>query len=244
MTALILQGRLDSTRLPHKALLPLGEKPMILRAMEALKTVAADIHVLACPEDCLDAFAPLAASAGFVLAAGPKEDVLGRYCMAIRRFRADWVVRATADNPFVFADAAAALLLEGRSRGADYSGYSSLPCGAGVEILRSAALLRAEAEAALQAEREHVCPYLYGHGELFLLHRPLAPRLWRRPEIRLTVDTAEDYDRARQLYGALSCVPPAIRFSGETIISVFDGLFRPGGEAGAAENSGAPGAER
>lgn len=56
MTALILQGRLDSTRLPNKALLPLGDVPMILRAMEALKTVAADIHILACPEDCLAAF--------------------------------------------------------------------------------------------------------------------------------------------------------------------------------------------
>ena len=228
MTALILQGRLDSTRLPGKALLPLGGKPMILRVMEALGTVAADIHVLACPEDCLKAFEPLAASAGFALVTGPREDVLGRYCIAIHRYQPDWVIRATADNPFVFADAASALLLEGRSLGADYSGYSSLPHGAGVEILRSAALLRAGEEASLPTAREHVCPYLYGHGELFLLHRPLAPRPWRRPETRLTVDTPEDYDRARLLYDALSRFPPETRFSGETVISVFDELFPPG----------------
>jgi spore coat polysaccharide biosynthesis protein SpsF len=215
--------------------------------MEALRTVPADIHILACPEDCLDAFEPLAAAAGFVLVTGPKEDVLSRYCVAIRRFQADWIIRATGDNPFVFADAASALLLEGRSLGADYSGYSSLPCGAGVELVRSAALLRAEAEAALQPEREHVCPYLYGHPELFSLHRPLAPRLWRRPELRLTVDTAEDYDRARRLCLALSRVPPEHRFSGETIISVFDALLRPGNEnSGGTANSGAagPGAGR
>ncbi|MDR0597008.1 MAG: NTP transferase domain-containing protein [Treponema sp.] len=232
MTALILQGRLDSTRLPQKALLPLGEKPMILRAMEALGTVAADLHILACPEDCLEAFEPLAASAGFVLAVGPKEDVLGRYCVAIRRYQPEWVIRATADNPFVFADAASALLQEGRSLGADYSGYSSLPYGAGVEVVSSAALLRAGAEAVLEPEREHVCPYLYGHGELFLLHRPLAPRPWRRPEIRLTVDTPEDYGRARLLYDALSRFPRETRFSGEGIISVYDGLFPPGNKAG------------
>jgi spore coat polysaccharide biosynthesis protein SpsF len=135
----------------------------------------------------------------------------------------------------VFADAATALLLEGRSRGADYSGYGSLPYGAGVEVLRSAALLRAEAEAALPAEREHVCPYLYGHGESFLLHRPLAPRLWLRPEIRLTVDTPEDYDRARRLYEALARVPPETRFSGETIIAVFDEAFPPRGAGSGAE---------
>jgi spore coat polysaccharide biosynthesis protein SpsF len=239
MTALILQGRLDSTRLPRKALLPLGEKPMIHRAMEALKTVAADIHILACPEDSVAAFEPLAASAGFVLMAGPKEDVLGRYCAVIRRSGAEWVIRATGDNPFVFADAASALLLEGRSLGADYAAYSALPYGAGVELARSAALLRAGAEAVLGPEREHVCPYLYGHDELFRLHRPLAPLRWRRPDIRLTVDTPEDYDRARRLYQELSLLPPETRFSGERIISVFDALFHPGDEGGAG-----PGAVR
>jgi spore coat polysaccharide biosynthesis protein SpsF len=228
MTALILQARLDSSRLPGKAMLPLDGKPMILRVMEALKTVPADIHILACPEDCLDVFEPLAGSAGFVLSTGPKEDVLGRYGIAIRRYRADWVIRATGDNPFVFADAAQSLLREARSLGADYSGYSSLPCGAGVEVLRAAALLRAEAEAALAMEREHVCPYLYRHGELFFLHRPLAPRSWRSPDARLTVDTAEDYGRAQQLCRALAPLPPETRFSGETIMSAYRELFRPG----------------
>jgi spore coat polysaccharide biosynthesis protein SpsF len=170
--------------------------------------------------------------------------VLGRYCIAIRRFQADWVVRATGDNPFVFADAALALLLEGRSRGADYAGYGSLPCGAGVEVLRSAALLRAEAEAVLPAEREHVCPYLYGHGESFLLHRPLAPRLWRRPEIRLTVDTPEDYERSLSLYEALAPFPPETRFSGETILSVFDEVFPPCGADSGDATGAAPGAAR
>jgi spore coat polysaccharide biosynthesis protein SpsF len=227
MTALILQARLDSTRLPNKALLPLGGKPLISRVMEALKRVDADMHILACPEDCLEAFMPLADSAGFTLMTGPKEDVLGRYCAAIRRFRPDWVIRATGDNPFVFADAASALLLEGRSLGADYSGYGSLPYGAGVEVLRAEALLRAEAEALAEDEREHVCPYLYRHGDLFLLHRPLSPPLWRGPEIRLTVDTPEDYGRAQQLFRALVPFPPETRFSGETIIALYRELFPP-----------------
>jgi spore coat polysaccharide biosynthesis protein SpsF len=157
---------------------------------------------------------------------GPKEDVLGRYCAAIRLSGADWVIRATGDNPFVFADAASALLLEGRSLGADYSGYGSLPYGAGVEILRSEALLRAEAEATFPEEREHVCPYLYRHEELFRLHRPLSPPAWRGPDMRLTVDTAEDYERAQQLFRALSPLPPELRFSGETIIALYRELFR------------------
>jgi spore coat polysaccharide biosynthesis protein SpsF len=203
-------------------------KPMILWVMDALKRVVADIHILACPDDCLDVFEPLAGSAGFVLSTGPKEDVLGRYCIAIRQHRADWVIRATGDNLFVFADAARSLLREACSLGADYSGYSSLPYGAGVEVLRAEALLRAEAEAVLAMEREHVCPYLYSHGELFLLHRPLAPRSWRGPDMRLTVDTPEDYDRAQQLCRVLVPLPPETRFSGETIMSAYRDLFPAG----------------
>jgi spore coat polysaccharide biosynthesis protein SpsF len=225
MTALILQARLDSTRLPGKALLPLGEKPLISRVMEALKGVDADTHILACPEDCRDAFKPLSDAEGFLLTTGPKEDVLGRYCIALRSCRADWVIRATGDNPFVFADAASALLREGRSLGADYSGYAGLPYGAGVEVLRAEALLLAGEEALAEDEREHVCPYLYRHGERFRLHRPLAPPAWRGPELRLTVDTAADYGRAQQLFRALSPLPRERRFSGGTIIALYRELF-------------------
>jgi spore coat polysaccharide biosynthesis protein SpsF len=196
--------------------------------MEALKG-AWDLHVLACPEDCVSAFEGLARRAGYELVPGAKEDVLGRYCTVIRRFGMGRVVRATGDNPFVFADAAAAVSREGEALGADYAGYGGLPCGAGVESVSAAALIRAEREAAVPAEREHVCPYLYNHPDRFLLHRPLAPRIWRDPSMRLTVDTAEDYDRARALYRSLEREAPARRRQGRTVIEAYRRLF-PAGE--------------
>ena len=51
-----------------------------------------------------------------------------------------------------------------------------MPLGMGVELVGSEALLRAEAEAREPPEREHVCPYLYGHPELFLVDRSPRPR--------------------------------------------------------------------
>jgi spore coat polysaccharide biosynthesis protein SpsF len=147
--------------------------------MEALNTVPADLRILACPEDSAAVFTPLAGEAGFELFAGPKDDVLARYCLAIEKFGAKHIIRATGDNPFVFADAAAAINAEALALGSDYAGYSGLPHGAGVESVSAAALLRAGKEAATPFEREHVCPYLYGHPENFLLHRPLAPLRWR-----------------------------------------------------------------
>jgi spore coat polysaccharide biosynthesis protein SpsF len=226
MTAVILQARLDSSRLPEKSLLPLEGKPLVFRVMQALKRVRADRYILACPEDCVSAFSALADEAGFTLSPGPKENVLSRYCIAIRRFGVDRIIRATADNPFVFADAAESINREAEEQGADYAAYYGLPHGAGVESIRAEALFRAEAEVSLDAEKEHVCPYLYAHPERFLLHRPLAPREWRSPLARLTVDTKEDYHAAEKLFIALSASSgPAERYRGAVIIGAYRRIF-------------------
>jgi spore coat polysaccharide biosynthesis protein SpsF len=225
--AIVLQARVDSSRLPGKALLPLCGKPIILRVMEALNRTPAELRVLACSEDSKYYFAELAVEAGFTLLAGPKEDVLGRFCLALHSFGIQHLIRATGDNPFVFADAAYAITAEALALGADYAGYGGLPPGAGVESVNAKALLRAGAEAASQYDREHVCPYLYTNPGKFLLHRPLAPHHWQGPEIRLTIDTRQDYEQAQVLYAALDRLENAGRLSegerykGKVIISAY-----------------------
>jgi spore coat polysaccharide biosynthesis protein SpsF len=226
MTALVLQARLDSSRLGGKTLLPLGGRPLVFRVMEAFAFFRCEKKILACPEDSVSAFAPLAEEAGFILVSGPKEDVLARYCLAIRKAGADRVIRATADNPFVFVDAAAAIESEAAELGADYAGYCGLPVGAGVESVASEVLLRAEREALDPMEREHVCPYLYRHPEIFRLHRPLAPARWQGPEYRITVDTKDDYDRAQLLYESLSSLPLKERNLGGNVISIYKNLWK------------------
>jgi spore coat polysaccharide biosynthesis protein SpsF len=186
----------------------------------------------ACPEDSVAAFEPLAVEAGFEIFAGPKEDVLKRYCLAIDRFKPEQVIRATADNPFVFADAAAEISSQAFSLGVDYAGYAGLPPGAGVEAVSAQALLRADTEAKALPEREHVCPYLYGNPQMFRLHRCLAPRKWQGDDIRITVDTQEDYRRAQLLYDALDRLEKSgelfegERYKGKTIIDTYLKVFR------------------
>jgi spore coat polysaccharide biosynthesis protein SpsF len=196
--------------------------------MEALGYVDCERKILACPEDNAGVFGPLAEEAGFDLIPGPSDDVLARYCRVIRRYGPDRIIRATGDNPFVFADAAGALGAEAGALGADYAGYSGLPHGAGVESVAAEALLRAEKEASAAYEREHVCPFLYGRPDLFRLHRPLAPLRWQGPRYRVTVDTWEDFRRAEALYALLSDLPPAGRNRGEAVISACKQLGREG----------------
>lgn len=240
MTAIVLQARLDSRRLSGKSLLPLGGRPLVFRVMEALNCLKADLRILACPEDCTAAFSPLAEEAGFELVAGPKEDVLARFCIAIRKFKMERIIRATGDNPFVFIDAAEAINREAEALGADYAGYAGIPHGSGVESINSEALLRAGRESESAPDREHVCPYLYVHPELFLLHRPLAPGIWQDLTMRLTVDTSKDFSQAEALYQGLTETACAqspgdertARYLGKTIMETYRRIL--GKSAGSA----------
>jgi spore coat polysaccharide biosynthesis protein SpsF len=207
-------------------MLPLGGKPLIFRVMEALKHIHADLFVLACAEDSYQTFEPLAKDAGFEILAGSKNDVLARYCDVIRKYNPDRIIRATGDNPFVFSDAANCLNEHAINLHADYAGYAFIPYGAGIESVKAEALLKAEREAKIPYEREHVCPYLYNHPELFSLHRPLPPLHWQHPEVAISVDTQNDYEKAERLYHALyknaNVANPTF---GETIISCYKELF-------------------
>ena len=87
------------------ALLDLGGKPVISRVMENLRNVDADEYVLACDYDSFQKLSPLAEEAGFKCISGPKEDVLERFALVIREIKADIIVRATGDNPFLDLEA-------------------------------------------------------------------------------------------------------------------------------------------
>ena len=219
MSVLVLQARHNSFRLSEKCLLPLGGRPLLFRVMQAFEQPYWTAKILACPENSVSFFADLAEEAGFLIIPGPEEDVLERYCNAIIKTSADRIVRATADNPFVFSDAAIAIDREGRAQNADYAAYTEMPYGAGVESVASEALLRAQKEASESSDREHVCPYLYKHPELFRILRLSAPPHWQGEDFRITVDTQEDYKRALILYEQLRSLPVPERNLGENIIA-------------------------
>ena len=208
MTGVFLQARLDSSRLPGKALMLLRGKALTLHAMESLKKIPVDFHVLVTEEGSAAAFKPLAARAGFEFFIGSKLDVLGRFCAALEFFPAHTIIRATGDNPLVSWEMAVSLLEEHKKLDADYSAYSGLPLGCGVEIVRAACLQRAARESADPYDHEHVTPYLYKNPQFFTLHRPLAPACFRS-RFSVSVDTQADFDRVARVFDRLPLGSPA-----------------------------------
>ncbi|MBU0957058.1 MAG: NTP transferase domain-containing protein [Spirochaetes bacterium] len=206
-TGLIVQMRLDSSRLPGKALLPLGSTTLAAQVLQRLHRIPANEYILACDHASRDKLAAIAASAGFKLFAGAKEDVLGRFCTCLREYEIDTVIRATGDNPFVSVLLAEQLQEYARVNGLDYAGYVGMPVGMGVEVVRAEALLRADQETRSIYDREHVCPYLYNNRHLFRVEQPVCTTSLYYPDGRLTVDTAEDYLKAQRIIAALGEQP-------------------------------------
>lgn len=232
MTAVVLQARLNSTRLPRKALLELNGKPVISRVMETLSHVAADIRVLACDEASYPHFEPLAAEAGFLCIAGPAEDVLERFCLVIRKTGADVIIRATGDNPFLFADAAEASLaryreLQEDENSPDYYTWAGLPHGSGVEIMNGKSILLAAALTDSSFDHEHVGPALYRHRDRFRCMYETAPEPWYFPGVRTTIDTREDFERASHMLSYLTERDIPFPYGAESVVSAWRYVSRP-----------------
>ena len=202
-TAVFLQVRLSSTRLPRKALLPLGGKPLVSHAMESLRQLEAGSFVLLTDDESAPELAGPARDAGFDLFCGPRDDVLRRFALAAAEYRPDTIIRATGDNPLVDAGSVRLLLDLHREAEADYSGFDGPPLGTGVEILSAKALFAADSEATGPYEREHVSPFIYRSPERFRINRITAPPELCLADSPVTVDTPLDFEYVAELYRAL-----------------------------------------
>ncbi|MBI9102138.1 MAG: acylneuraminate cytidylyltransferase [Spirochaetales bacterium] len=193
MTGLFIQVRLDSSRLPGKALLPLAGMTVVEHAFRALAEVPADYHILLTDPLSAPKLTALARKWGFRTWIGSRDNVLTRFAGAIRHFHVDTFIRATGDNPLVDWQAAALALECFKAGEWDYFGFKNLPLGGGVEIVNAAALLEADANTHEPYDREHVTPYIYNNPEKFRVELREAPD-GHRSSGRITMDTRADYE--------------------------------------------------
>ena len=210
-TVAIIQGRMSSSRLPGKILLDIAGEPMLLRVVQRARMCCrVDEVVFATTVDPSDD--PVEACCrqnGVACFRGSLPDVLDRYYQAAKAYRADIIVRITADCPLLdpgLVDETVALF---RSSGADFAAnrlpppyHRTYPIGLDVEVCSFAALERAWKEATAVHDREHVMPYLYeveGRFKVAVLDSKVD-----YGSLRWTVDTAQDLELVRQVYARLA----------------------------------------
>jgi len=198
---IILQVRLRSTRLPQKLLFPLCGISMFEHIVRRLLVPSLPEKIIvATTADTLPSIEKTSEKLGAAVMTGSEDDVLSRFADAVRLFDVKTLVRATGDNPLVsmeYVDRAVDLHVKSS---AHLTSFPRLPYGTGVEVVEAGCLLEAHERAADPHEREHITQYIYRHPDEYSIVRGDPDKIVRRPELRLTVDTKEDYLRVRDIY--------------------------------------------
>lgn len=201
---IIIQARMGSTRLPGKVLKPIAGRALldhVLSRLSLLKHPAkAVVATSDQPQD--DVIAQHCQTRDVTVFRGSEDDVLNRYYQCARENGFEHVVRLTADNPFTDIEELQRLIAQHLAQHNDYThSFGSLPLGAGAEIFAFAALERSAREGHAPNHREHVNEYIQENPEVFRIGALEIPVTKRHPDLRLTVDTEDDYQRACAIAG-------------------------------------------
>lgn len=195
-TIAIIQARMGSSRLPGKVLMPLGDHNNLYYVTSRCKAIKGVSEVIVATstlqqDDAVEAWCQ---EQGISCFRGSEEDVLSRYIATAVSHQPDYVMRVTADCPFVDVEMAEQMLELAVSNGVDIVDLAAtLPRGLAVEVISYSALQYIDTHGQELRHREHVTYYAYEYKHLFtrVSYQPPANRL--HSELRITLDTEEDY---------------------------------------------------
>lgn len=203
MTGVFVQVRFGSTRLPGKAFLTLSGRSSIEWVIAAMAKVRADLHAVVTDALTAPLLAGLCASRGVALFAGSADDVLERFVRASEHFGVTTIVRATGDNPLLSYEAAQESIEEHVRMNAEYTTFTGMPVGTGVEIIESAALRRACEQSRDSYEHEHVTPHIYRNPGAYRCHRTTSRFSSAFATPKVSLDTVADYRRLLTIFAEL-----------------------------------------
>ena len=213
--------RLDSTRLPGKALSPIHGRASLGRLLDGVRRATIPGSVVVCTtarpvDDPLEAFAALE---GVECYRGPTDDVLSRMIGAAERHGASTVVRVTGDDPLSdpeYIDCAVELHA---SAEAEFTRTEGLPFGVGREVLEVSALQRADRMIDQAPFREYLT-WFFDDPSRFRVAVLEAEERHRRPQYRLTLDYAEDLSVLNEIFRRLEQRANPVRL--DDVISLLD----------------------
>jgi len=220
-----IEARMASTRLPGKVLADIGGKPALEVMIERLRLVPElNAIVLATTLNASDdAVEALGRRLGVGVWRGSEDDVLQRVLDAARNHKADVIVELTGDCPLIDPAVVSAVVRRYLEAGVDYVSNiltRSFPIGMDTQVFAVKVLADVSRRTADAADHEHVSLYIYRHPERYSLANLLAKPAETRPQLRLTLDTAEDLRVIRAVHAALS--PEGAGYSVARMIEFLD----------------------
>jgi len=228
---IIIQARSGATRLPNKVLLPFFNGKCILEILieNLLKKFDEKNIILATTTNISDQkIKGIGELYDINIYCGNEENVLERFIDSATFYNKELIIRICADNPFLDINSIRELLNNYES-GLDYISYRvalNLPAikshlGIFAELTTLNTLTKIIALTSEKIYREHVTNYIYSNENYFSIKwMDVKECLWNRDDIRLTVDTQEDFNLMQKLYCEL--VNSNIRMNPKNILQFID----------------------
>ncbi|HSZ24807.1 MAG TPA: glycosyltransferase family protein [Cytophagaceae bacterium] len=224
----IVQARMTSTRLPGKVMLPLMDKPLLVRMMDRVlesKNIGkAVVATTMDPED--DIIEEVCNKNKFEVFRGDRDDLLDRHYQAAKKYNADVVLKIPSDCPIIdssIIDRVVAYFLDNDIK-FDYVSNlhpASYPDGNDVEVMTMKSLEYAWKHADKKMEREHTTPYIWENPDKF----KIGNISWEKGldysmSHRWTIDYKEDYQFIKTVFESL--YPKKNKFTLEDILDLLD----------------------
>lgn len=189
-------SRMDSTRLPGKALLDLDGVPVLGRVLARLATSSEIDGVVVCTttRSIDDPIAAFAIAADVLLIRGDTFDVMDRAKTAATATKADAIVRISGDSPFIDPDLVDTMVSMHRKAPCDLTTNvypRTFPAGMSIEVIDAEALAMLDQEALSTEDKEHITTYFYRHADQFTINNHAAVPPFR--DVDLALDTKDDF---------------------------------------------------
>ncbi|MBS0185081.1 MAG: glycosyltransferase family protein [Proteobacteria bacterium] len=193
-TAVIIQARMTSSRLPGKVMLPLWDKTVLGQVLSRCQQIK-NIDVVCCAIPLGKDHDVLIAEAekyNAVIFRGSELNVLERYYEAAKHLKADIIMRVTSDCPLINPEVCSDVLQMHIQNKAEYTCNNlppTWPHGYDCEVFGIEELKNSLQYATHPEDFEHVTEWM---------RRTLKVHNFENPEgnhrhIRITLDTPEDY---------------------------------------------------
>lgn len=203
--SVIIQARMGSERLHGKILKTILGKPMLWHIVDRVRQCELVDNIIVATTNCIEdnLVEEFCIAHGIMCFRGDELDVLDRYYQCAKTFGLKDIVRLTGDNALVDSEILAGGIRYYFASGNDYISYrKGLPLGLSVEIFGMKSLEKSWTEATDPECREHVTVYMYRNGNMFKWEK-VKSRGVDRSNLRLTVDTEQDFELVTRIYKEL-----------------------------------------
>jgi len=197
----IVQARATSSRLPGKVLKTLDFSTgasILEEVIRRLKMVSKidEIIIATTINDADDGIVAVAKNLDVKVFRGSELDVLERYYLAAKENNLDTVIRITSDCPFIDSAVLEDLIVLYENGDFDYASNGinrTYPHGLDCEIFSMSTLEKIYKKTTKEFYREHVTSYIYTHEDEFRIGSLELSNNENYSDIRITVDTKQDY---------------------------------------------------